>query len=64
MSSHENAAPVDKKFFSPGMILLTSIMIAGLGFGLYRLLFSLGAVTNLNDQYSVIFIDVAIVSGD
>jgi len=64
MSEHENAAPVDKKFFTPGMKLLTSIMIAGLGFGLYRMLFSLGAVTNLNDQYPLgLWIGVDVATG-
>ena len=33
------------------MIALTLTMLTGLGFGLYRMLFSLASVTNLNDQY-------------
>ncbi len=51
MSVHEHAAPVQKTFFTPGMKVLTAIMLSGLAFGLYRMLFGLKAVTNLNDQY-------------
>ena len=62
MSSHENAAPVDTPFFTRGVMLLSAVMVTGIGFGLYRMLFSLAAVTNLNDQYPLglwIGIDVA-----
>ncbi len=62
MSSHENAAPVENTFFTTGMKVLTAVMVAGLGFGLYRLVFGLGAATNLNNQYPLGFwigVDVA-----
>jgi len=62
MSTHEKAAPVGKKFFTTGMKILTAVMLAGLGVGMYRMLFSLASTTNLNDQYPLglwIGIDVA-----
>ena len=40
-----------KKFFTPGMMVVIAVMIGGVGWGLYRIVFSLAAVTNLNDQY-------------
>lgn len=64
MSSHENAAPVETKFFTTGMKVLTAVMVAGLSVGLYRLLFGLGAVTNLNDQYPLgLWIGVDVATG-
>ncbi len=62
MSAHERAAPVAKKFFTPGMMVLITIMVGGVGWGLYRMVFGLASVTNLNDQYPMglwIGIDVA-----
>ncbi len=53
MSSHQRAAPVEKKFFTPGMKILTAVMVTGLGFGLYRMIFGLASVTNLNNQYAL-----------
>ena len=38
MDVHEQAAPVQKKFFTRGMIMLTAIMLSGLAFGLYRMI--------------------------
>ncbi len=51
MSAHEKAAPVATKFFTPGMIILTVVMVVGVGCGLYRMIFSLASTTNLDDQY-------------
>ena len=62
MSTHEQAAPVATRFFTRGMKILTAVMITGLGFGLYRMVFSLASTTNLDDQYALglwIGIDVA-----
>lgn len=62
MSTHDRSAPVDKPFFTRGMIILTAVMLTGLGVGLYRMVFSLSSVTNLNNQYPLglwIGIDVA-----
>ncbi|MCP5061475.1 MAG: Ni/Fe-hydrogenase cytochrome b subunit [Ignavibacteriae bacterium] len=44
-------APLTKKFFTPGVILLSLIAVNGLIFLLGRFIFGLGSVTNLNDQY-------------
>jgi Ni/Fe-hydrogenase subunit HybB-like protein len=64
MDVHEYAAPVKKQFFTPGMKALTAIMLSGLAFGLYRMLFGLGAVTNLNDQYPLgLWIGVDVATG-
>ena len=64
MSTHESAAPVDKKFFTTGMKILTAIMVGGLSFGLYRMLFGLEAATNLNDQYPLgLWIGVDVATG-
>lgn len=51
-----------KPFFTPGMRLLTAVMLAGLGCGLYRMVTGLGAATNLSNQYPLglwIGLDVA-----
>lgn len=51
MSADHLSAPVGTKFFTPGMIAVTAVMLGGLSFGAYRMLFGLASVTNLNDQY-------------
>jgi len=51
MSSHEQAAPVDNKLFTPGVMVLVALMFIGLVFAAARFLFGLGAVTNLNNQF-------------
>jgi len=64
MSIHEQAAPVGKRFFTPGMLVLIAIMLGGVGWGLYRMVFSLASVTNLNDQYPMgLWIGVDVASG-
>ena len=64
MSVHEHAAPVQNRFFTAGMKLLTAIMLGGLAFGLYRMVFGLRAVTNLNDQYPLgLWIGVDVATG-
>jgi Ni/Fe-hydrogenase subunit HybB-like protein len=42
---------VSKKFFTPGVIVLIILAINGLAFLFARLVFGIGAVTNLNNQY-------------
>jgi len=62
MRHNEHAAPIENKFFTKGMIIFTAVMLTGLSFGLYRMIFGLEAATNLNDQYPLglwIGIDVA-----
>ena len=64
MSADEMAAPVANKFFTPGMKVLTAVMVGGLGVGLYRMAMSLAAVTNLNDQYPMgLWIGIDVASG-
>jgi len=64
MSSHENAAPIKKRFFTTGVKVLIAFMITGLSFGLYRMVFGLGSTTNLTDQYPWgLWIGVDVASG-
>ena len=44
-------APVKKKYFTPGVIVLVVLAVNGLIFLAGRFLFGIGAVTNLNNQY-------------
>lgn len=64
MSHYEHAAPVDKRFFTTGTKILTALMLTGLGVGLYRMLFGLGAATNLSNQYPMgLWIGVDVATG-
>ncbi|MFH2011668.1 MAG: NrfD/PsrC family molybdoenzyme membrane anchor subunit [Pseudomonadota bacterium] len=64
MSSHETPTPVDKRFFTTGVKILIALMITGLSFGLYRMIFGLGSATNLTDQYPWgMWIGVDVASG-
>ncbi len=64
MSHSEYAAPVEGRFFTRGTIVLTVLMITGLGFGLYRMIFGLAAATNLSNQYPMgLWIGVDVASG-
>jgi Ni/Fe-hydrogenase subunit HybB-like protein len=51
MSSLVMPAPMTKKFITPGVLILIVLALNGLVFVLARLLFGIGAVTNLSDQY-------------
>lgn len=51
MTHHEIPQPVKRKYFTPGMILITLIALNGIVFIAARFLFGLGAVTNLDQQY-------------
>ena len=51
MSGSEHYAPLGKRFFTPGMKVLTGVMLAGLACGLFRMIFGLGAATNLDNRY-------------
>ncbi len=44
-------APIRKKFFTPGVIVLLILALNGIGFLLARFVFGIGAVTNLNNQH-------------
>lgn len=43
--------PISKKFFTPGVIILSLITVNGLIFLLGRFLFGIGSVTNLDNQF-------------
>jgi Ni/Fe-hydrogenase subunit HybB-like protein len=64
MSHAEESLPVEKPLFTPGVFLLLGLMAVGFGFAVYRYIFGLGAMTNLNDQYPWgIWIGVDVASG-
>ncbi len=64
MIATERAAPVGIRFFTPGMKVLTAVMLTGLGVGLYRIFFSLASVTHLDDQYPMgLWIGVDVATG-
>jgi len=43
--------PINKKYFTPGVIVLTVLAINGLVFLMGRFIFGIGAITNLNNQF-------------
>jgi Ni/Fe-hydrogenase subunit HybB-like protein len=50
--------------FTPGVFVLLGFIAVGLGFAVYRYIFGLGSMTNLNDQYPWgIWIGVDVASG-
>ncbi len=51
MSTLTAPEPLTKKYITPGVIILAVLALNGLAFVLARLLFGIGAVTNLSDQY-------------
>lgn len=51
MSEYLKPVPLQKKFFTPGVIVLCIIALNGLIFLAARFFFGIGSVTNLNDQY-------------
>ena len=64
MHRAERAAPVDKPLFTPGVLALVGLVVAGLGFAVRRYLLGLGSITNLNDQYPWgIWIGIDVASG-
>ena len=48
---HMKPTPQVRKYFTPGVIGIAIIAVAGILFVLARLIFGIGAVTNLNNQY-------------
>ncbi len=52
MSRHETLEPVGGPLWTRPMQVLTAIFVAGLAVTLYRFVFGIGAVANLNDGYS------------
>jgi len=51
MSTPTAPAPLTKRYITPGVIVLILLALNGLTFVLVRLLFGIGTVTNLSDQY-------------
>lgn len=43
--------PIKRKFFTPGVIVLTILALNGAAFLLIRFLYGIGAITNLDNQY-------------
>ena len=51
MSSSTNPTTLSTKFITPGVMVLMLLALNGLAFVLARLLFGIGSVTNLSDEY-------------
>lgn len=64
MSHHEQPVPMKTKFFTKGTKIIFGIMVAGLLAYAYRMIFGIGAATNLNNQYPWgIWIAIDVASG-
>ena len=50
MNMHENAAPVEEKFLTPGVMVMLGLMVIGAAFAAARFLFGIGTVSNLSNQ--------------
>ena len=51
MSATSVSRPVNQRFVTPGVMVLLGLMGIGFGIAVYRFIFGLGAVANLDDQY-------------
>ncbi|HAL54950.1 MAG TPA: Ni/Fe-hydrogenase cytochrome b subunit [Bacteroidetes bacterium] len=51
MNASPRPTPLSTKFFTPGVMILTLLALNGVAVAVARLLFGIGAVTNLSDQY-------------
>jgi Ni/Fe-hydrogenase subunit HybB-like protein len=51
MDQFMKPTPMTKKFFTPVVILITCVAVVGVLFVLARLIFGIGAVTNLSNQF-------------
>jgi len=64
MSECPQARPVAKSLYTPGVLIMLSMVAAGIGFAVYRYIYGLGAATNLSDQYPWgIWIAIDVTSG-
>ncbi len=64
MSTSETAAPIRQPFFTTGTKILAAIAGIGAMAYIYRLIFGLGAATNLNNQYPWgIWISIDVATG-
>jgi Ni/Fe-hydrogenase subunit HybB-like protein len=51
MNALSGPQPLKKKFLTPGVMVLIVLAVNGLAFAFARILFGIGSVTNLSDQY-------------
>ncbi|KAA3610125.1 MAG: Ni/Fe-hydrogenase cytochrome b subunit [Calditrichaeota bacterium] len=51
MEAFLKATQIKTRFFTPGVVVLTLLMINGLVFAALRFIFGIGSITNLNNQY-------------
>ena len=51
MNMHENAAPVQEKFLTPGVMVMLALMVIGASFAAARFVFGIGKVANLSNQF-------------
>ena len=51
MRAHELPQPVERKLLTPGVGVLLALIAIGLCFAVYRFIFGLGSVTNLDQQH-------------
>ena len=51
MAHLHTPSPINKKFFTPWVIVIAFVALNGIVFLIGRFLFGIGAVTNLNDQF-------------
>lgn len=51
MSEHMKAVPLPRRYFTPTVIVIAAIAAIGLLFVLARLIFGIGAVTNLSNEF-------------
>lgn len=51
MNGYTKPQPITKKFFTPGVIIISTIALIGFAVLLTRYIFGLGAITNLSNQY-------------
>ncbi|HTY37474.1 MAG TPA: Ni/Fe-hydrogenase cytochrome b subunit [Bacteroidota bacterium] len=51
MNVHAVPQPLNKKYLTPGVFVLIVLALNGLAFAFARVIFGIGAVTNLNNQY-------------
>lgn len=64
MTHHELPQPVKARFLTKGTAILLALSGIGIAFYLYRLIFGIGAATNLDDQYPWgIWISIDVASG-
>ncbi|MFH1111062.1 MAG: Ni/Fe-hydrogenase cytochrome b subunit [Planctomycetota bacterium] len=51
MSEHHEPRPVEQRIFTPGVFVMLTLVIIGFCFALWRFIFGLGSITNLDHQH-------------